>query len=133
MKNKSAVIAISLLIFFSLVSFGFQEISLESKDRKNQSSKNDTSNLLNRIRVLEEDNERLRKMVIALERKLKSLESIPSVNKSKESSLKKETALTHWITTSSGIRHNSSCRYFRNSKGTMCLVSAGRACKKCGG
>jgi len=41
--------------------------------------------------------------------------------------------LTHWITNSSGIRHNSSCRYFRNSKGRMCGPSEGVPCKLCGG
>jgi hypothetical protein len=40
---------------------------------------------------------------------------------------------THWITTSSGVRHNSSCRYFKNSKGRMCTPDEGRACKICGG
>ena len=42
-------------------------------------------------------------------------------------------AKTHWITISSGIRHNKSCRYYRNSKGRMCTKDEGRACKKCGG
>ena len=182
MKYKSFSLGISLLLFFSLLSFGFQEITLKSingknkisgkyikqssstvtieineeskeipfsklspetinelkvlnsdKGEKNQSSKNDTSNLLNRIRVLEEDNARLRKRVIKLELELKSSASIPSVDKSKESTLKNDVALTHWITTSSGIRHNSSCRYFKSSKGRMCPSTAGRACKKCGG
>ncbi|MFC5049222.1 hypothetical protein ACFPK9_01130 [Rubritalea spongiae] len=40
---------------------------------------------------------------------------------------------THWITNSSGIRHNKSCRYYRNSKGRACTKNEGRACKKCGG
>jgi hypothetical protein len=40
---------------------------------------------------------------------------------------------THWITTSSGIRHNSRCRYFKNSNGRMCTPDEGRACKICGG
>ena len=39
-----------------------------------------------------------------------------------------------WITKSSGIWHNSSCRYFKNSKGYLGLKSKGkRACKICGG
>lgn len=40
---------------------------------------------------------------------------------------------SHWITTSSGIRHNSSCRYYENSKGRHCGPTEGRACKICGG
>ena len=40
---------------------------------------------------------------------------------------------THWLTTGSGIRHNSGCRYYRNSKGRACSQDEGRACKICGG
>jgi len=43
------------------------------------------------------------------------------------------TELTHWLTTSSGIRHNSGCRWFQKSKGRMCRADEGRACKVCGG
>lgn len=39
----------------------------------------------------------------------------------------------YWITTSSGIRHNSGCRYYRNSKGRPCGPNEGRACRICGG
>ena len=45
----------------------------------------------------------------------------------------KTPALTHWITTSSGVRHNRSCRWYRNSNGRPCTSAEGRACKKCGG
>lgn len=41
--------------------------------------------------------------------------------------------LTHWMTTSSGKRHNSSCRYFKSSNGRMCGPNDGIACKICGG
>lgn len=39
----------------------------------------------------------------------------------------------YWLTISSGIRHNSSCRYYMNSNGRKCTKSEGRACKICGG
>lgn len=39
----------------------------------------------------------------------------------------------YWITNSSGIRHNSSCRYYQNSQGRSCGKDEGRACKICGG
>ncbi len=39
----------------------------------------------------------------------------------------------HWLTIKSGIRHNSTCRYYRNSKGRPCGPNEGRACKICGG
>jgi len=38
-----------------------------------------------------------------------------------------------WLTIKSGIRHNSSCRYYQNSKGRPCGPNEGRACKICGG
>ena len=38
-----------------------------------------------------------------------------------------------WMTSSSGIRHNSGCRYFKATRGRACSVTEGRACKKCGG
>jgi septal ring factor EnvC (AmiA/AmiB activator) len=39
----------------------------------------------------------------------------------------------YWITISSGVRHNSSCRYYMNSKGRPCGPNEGRPCKLCGG
>ena len=40
---------------------------------------------------------------------------------------------THWITIASGIRHNKTCRWYKNSKGRPCGPKEGRACKNCGG
>ena len=41
---------------------------------------------------------------------------------------------THWLNTSSGVRHNKSCRWFGNTKnGRYCRPDEGRACKQCGG
>lgn len=40
---------------------------------------------------------------------------------------------SHWITSSSGIRHNSKCRYFQTSKGRLGTKDEGRPCKTCGG
>ena len=42
-------------------------------------------------------------------------------------------ALTHWITKSSGVRHNQSCRWFKRSNGQLVTARTGRACKQCGG
>lgn len=42
-------------------------------------------------------------------------------------------AMSHWLTISSGKRHNSSCRYFKNSNGKLCGSTEGVACKVCGG
>jgi len=48
---------------------------------------------------------------------------------------KKETSAgKYWLTTSSGVRHNSSCRWYHNTKnGRECGSDEGRACKVCGG
>lgn len=40
---------------------------------------------------------------------------------------------TFWVTNGSGIRHNSRCRYYFNSKGHAATQNEGRACKICGG
>ena len=40
---------------------------------------------------------------------------------------------TYWITINSGIRHNPTCRWYKNSKGRPCTIKEGRACKVCGG
>jgi endonuclease YncB( thermonuclease family) len=41
---------------------------------------------------------------------------------------------THWLNTSSGVRHNSGCRHFGKGKsGRSCGPDEGRACGICGG
>jgi hypothetical protein len=40
---------------------------------------------------------------------------------------------THWLTTSSGKRHNEACRYYKTSKGRACGPDEGSPCKACGG
>jgi micrococcal nuclease len=42
--------------------------------------------------------------------------------------------LSYWLNTSGNVRHNSSCRYFKNTKrGRACSKSEGKACGICGG
>ncbi len=42
--------------------------------------------------------------------------------------------LGYWLNTSSNVRHNSSCRYFNNTKrGRACSADEGKACGICGG
>ena len=44
-----------------------------------------------------------------------------------------ETA-THWLNTSSDVRHNAGCQYFKNTKkGRACTANEGKACGTCGG
>lgn len=40
---------------------------------------------------------------------------------------------SHWLTTSSGKRHNPGCRYYKKTNGRPCGRSDGTACKLCGG
>jgi len=40
---------------------------------------------------------------------------------------------THWLTSSSGTRHNRSCKLYQNTNGRPCGQKDGRACKICGG
>lgn len=63
----------------------------------------------------------------------KQPEPQPAVTKTKPKASKSTPELTHWITSSSRKRHNSSCRWFQNSKGRMCSATEGKACKVCGG
>jgi hypothetical protein len=44
-----------------------------------------------------------------------------------------EVPLTHWLTISSGKRHNSRCRYFKTTEGRLCGPDEGTPCKLCGG
>jgi len=42
--------------------------------------------------------------------------------------------LSFWLNTSGNVRHNSTCRYFENTKrGRACSKSEGKACGICGG
>lgn len=50
-----------------------------------------------------------------------------------ESSEAAESALTHWLSTASGKRHNSTCRFFKTTEGAPCRANEGQACKICGG
>jgi len=40
---------------------------------------------------------------------------------------------THWLTTSSGVRHNSKCPNFHKTVGRPCKAGDGRPCGRCGG
>lgn len=43
-------------------------------------------------------------------------------------------ALTHWLNLNGNVRHNSTCRNFKNTKnGRMCTADEGRPCGLCGG
>ena len=56
--------------------------------------------------------------------------TLPSV---KPRSIDATAPLRHWITLSSGVRHNKSCRWFKRSNGRLAKAGEGRACKICEG
>lgn len=40
----------------------------------------------------------------------------------------------YWLNTNSNVRHNSGCRYYKNTKeGRMCSAYEGKSCGICGG
>jgi len=46
----------------------------------------------------------------------------------------KPATATYWLNTGSDVRHNSSCRYYMNTKrGRLCTGKKGRGCGICGG
>lgn len=38
-----------------------------------------------------------------------------------------------WLTTTDGVRHNSSCRFYRGGDGRFCTAKEGKPCRLCGG
>ena len=54
-------------------------------------------------------------------------------SKAQTDNQKEESTGLYWITNSSSKRHNSKCRWFKNSKGRLGKKSEGIACKICGG
>jgi hypothetical protein len=40
---------------------------------------------------------------------------------------------SHWLTTSTGKRHNNQCPFFKASAGRPCTPTEGKACRNCGG
>jgi hypothetical protein len=43
-------------------------------------------------------------------------------------------SLSHWLNANGNVRHNSSCRWFKNTKkGRLCRSDEGKPCGQCGG
>ena len=52
----------------------------------------------------------------------------------REKPAEKPTDGVYWLNTSGNVRHNSTCKYYRNTKrGRECGASEGKACGACGG
>ena len=53
---------------------------------------------------------------------------------SKQSDKSNKAIIGYWLNESSGVRHNSNCRYYENTKlGRACRKGEGKACGNCGG
>lgn len=60
--------------------------------------------------------------------------SSKSSSQKSSSTKKKTTEKSYWLNTNSGVRHNSRCRYYKNTKsGRAATKAEGRACGTCGG
>jgi len=79
--------------------------------------------------ALKKENQALRKL--AFEKQAPAQTAVQPTPASQ--TVQKPPAEKYWITTSSGKRHNSSCRYYMNSKGRLCGPNEGIPCKLCGG
>ena len=70
----------------------------------------------------------------AAKQRAKAIQTDPWPAASKKPSTKQPAVAAHWLNTSSNVRHNSSCRYFKNTKrGRACGPNEGKACGTCGG
>lgn len=73
------------------------------------------------------DDEQTEPAIIELPRSQSSPAQSPQIRQPSQS-------LTHWLNTSSNVRHNSTCRHFNNTKsGRRCSSSEGKPCGICGG
>ena len=79
----------------------------------------------------------LDKLPKKVESKIEAHSDIAQWNMAKGNSIKKTKEVlgagSFWISSNSQKRHNSSCRWFKKSKGKLGLKSTGVACKICGG
>lgn len=131
---------------FGSVRIPIERVSTESRARLGlrAPSAAEVERLRNEVRELkalaarlEGENAQLRRDLLAArtesarqhaQRQSFTQERMGLVSRSKESATN-----SHWITTSSRKRHNSSCRWYRQSQGRPCGPNEGVACKVCGG
>lgn len=83
------------------------------------------------VAKLEQQIEQLRQENQHLRQALAGTQSTPTPVAAQGAS--QDQQLTHWLTLSSGKRHNSTCRWYRNSRGRPCRADEGTPCKLCGG
>lgn len=93
--------------------------------------------------LLRKENQALRRQVVALRSRLGASEAEKAAKDAKKDDQKADIEATkvnpdtenneHWLSSGSKKRHNSSCRYFKAGKGSLCSEKDGEPCKVCGG
>ena len=93
--------------------------------------------------LLRKENQALRRQVVALRSRLGASEAEDAAKDAKKDDKKADNEAAkvkpdnenneHWLSSGSKKRHNSSCRYFKAGKGTLCSEKDGEPCKVCGG
>ena len=139
MKFHSALIR-AFVISFAIGGFVFAPGLAAGDDAADLMAQ--VAKLRSEVETLKADNETLIKENQSLRRIIASPQqqtTITPVQKPKtvpaavQSPASQQKTSGYWITTSRGVRHNSSCRYYMNSRGRACGATEGRACKICGG
>jgi FtsZ-binding cell division protein ZapB len=131
---------LAVFISFAVVGFVLNSNTFAA-DAKISDPKEQIAKLQDQIETLRAENEALKKENQSLRRMISgrpaTAETPTQVQSAPKTTVQPATiqpkATDYWITTSSGVRHNSSCRYYQNSKGRACGPNEGRACKICGG
>ena len=119
---RRLVIAVFALVTLSISSFGFA-----------QSTETDPVKLNQQIEQLRRENERLRSLLAQTQTPAPSPAQRAPAATTTVAPASQPQELTHWMTFSSSKRHNSRCRWYKNSNGRPCRADEGVACKVCGG
>jgi len=137
MKSQPLAL-LSLLICIPIIGFVLTPrlAADEAADLKAQVARleREVQTLKSENETLKKENQSLRRIVANSEQKTTVAPVQSQDSTTVQTPTTQQKAKTgYWITTSSGVRHNSSCRYYMNSKGRNCGANEGRACKICGG
>ena len=130
------------LLIVSLLSVVLLSVTMPVETRAAEDTQTTASSeisaLQKEVETLKAENAALRRENQSLRRALAAkppqvTNSVPAVQTPLGTVAPAQQQTGYWLTISSGIRHNSKCRYYMNSKGRFCGPDEGRACKLCGG